>query len=264
MQQFIKYKSILFLFFIMISFFCYSQNAAFLKQGKIEFDRSLNAYVLMQKAMSFGDDDDNSSWRQQMMDQYKKNNPQFQVSKFTLLFNENKSIYSPVKVDAKMGGFFDLSQIAGSNTIYTDLSNNQRIAQKSLMQTQYLITDSARKFIWKITDEYREIAGFNCRRANGLMYDSVYVVAFYTDEIVPSSGPESFHGLPGMILGAAVPYENTTWFATKVYAQNVSDNDIQPPTKGKKYTFKESLETLKNSMNDWGKAGSFILNRFLL
>jgi GLPGLI family protein len=30
--------------------------------------------------------------------------------------------------------------------------------------------------------------------------DSVFIVAFYTDQIVTSGGPESFNELPGMIL----------------------------------------------------------------
>ncbi len=263
MQLSIKTIFVIFLFLFAFSFIAKSQNAAFVKQGKIEFERSLNSYTLMEKAMRFNDDD-NSSWREQMMAQYKKNNPQFQISKFTLVFNENKSLYSPVKVDAKMGGFFDLNEIAGKNIIYKDLTQNQTVAQKNLMQNEYLIADTSRKFIWKITDEYREIAGFNCRRANGIMHDSVYVVAFYTDLIIPSSGPESFHGLPGMILGAAVPYENTTWFATKVFTENVVDDQMKPPTKGKKYTFQEAIKTLRDAMKDWGKSGTFIFNRFML
>jgi GLPGLI family protein len=48
------------------------------------------------------------------------------------------------------------------------------------------------------------IAGFNCRRANAMIMDSIYVVAFYTDEILTTGGPESFSGLPGMILGVAL------------------------------------------------------------
>ncbi len=55
--------------------------------------------------------------------------------------------------------------------------------------------DSTRKITWKITDEMREIAGFSCRRANAIMLDSIYVVAFYTDQIPVSGGPESFSGL---------------------------------------------------------------------
>ncbi len=78
----------------------------------------------------------------------------------------------------------------------------------------------------------REIAGYTCRRANALVMDSIYVVAFYTEVIPVSSGPEIFSGLPGMILGVALPHENVTWFATSV-KDNDTLKEIKPPAKGK-------------------------------
>ena len=42
---------------------------------------------------------------------------------------------------------------------------------------------------WKFTDEYRNILGYDCRRVNGIMQDSVYIVAFYTPQIPVSGGP---------------------------------------------------------------------------
>jgi GLPGLI family protein len=39
-----------------------------------------------------------------------------------------------------------------------------------------IVQDSMKRIKWKITDEYREIAGYNCRRANGITPDSIYVI----------------------------------------------------------------------------------------
>ena len=86
--------------------------------------------------------------------------------------------------------------------------------------------------------------------------DSVFVVAFYTDQIMVSGGPESFGGLQGMILGLAIPRLHTTWFATKV--ENLSAKDEQQiiaPTKGKKITKDDLKEQLNKSLKDWGKEG---------
>ena len=99
------------------------------------------------------------------------------------------------------------------------------ITQKNVYDDLYLVKDSLRKIDWKITDETREIAGYECRRANAIVLDSVYVVAYYTIQIPFSGGPESFTGLPGTILGLALPHENMTWFATKVTEIPVSDKD---------------------------------------
>ncbi len=113
--------------------------------------------------------------------------------------------------------------------------------------------DTTRKIKWKITDETREIAGFTCRRANALVMDSVYVVAFYTEDILANSGPEMFGNLPGMVLELAVPRLHTTWVATRVDMVPVKDEDFAMPTKGKKVTSKELYETIQSSLKEWGK-----------
>lgn len=77
-----------------------------------------------------------------------------------------------------------------------------------------------KRITWRMTDEYREIAGYNCRRANGLTPDSIYVVAYYANELPVSGGPESINGLPGMILGLVVPSQHVSYFANKVELSN--------------------------------------------
>jgi GLPGLI family protein len=58
------------------------------------------------------------------------------------------------------------------------------------------------KIEWKLSpNETREFAGFMCRKATGVIFDSVYVFAFYTDEITVSGGPMGLHGLPGYDYG---------------------------------------------------------------
>ena len=84
--------------------------------------------------------------------------------------------------------------------------------------------------------------------------DSVVVVAFYTDEILASTGPESFGGLPGTILGLAIPRLYTTWFATKVELLQESEaQKILPPAKGKKATSKEMTDKVNTGIKDWGE-----------
>jgi GLPGLI family protein len=106
-----------------------------------------------------------------------------------------------------------------------------------------------------MTSETRNIAGFECRRANALIMDSIYVVAFYTDEIITPGGPESFCGLPGMILGVALPHQHVTWFATKLIDESLKPADFKIPTKGKVVTNASLKESLKESLKDWGKYG---------
>src|SRR5690606_25478053 len=130
--------------------------------------------------------------------------------------------------------YFSTSPITSQiNIIANDLTTKTSTIQKQVYEETFLISDSLRKIKWKITDEIREIAGYQCRRANGLMMDSIYVVAFYTDMIPVNIRPKSVSGLPGMILGGALAYENKTWFANKVSEKTVYNNNIAPPIKGK-------------------------------
>ncbi|REA60088.1 hypothetical protein DSL64_15520 [Dyadobacter luteus] len=60
--------------------------------------------------------------------------------------------------------------------------------------------------------------------------DSIYVVAFYTNEIHFSGGPESFNGLPGMMLEVFLPHDNVSWTAQRVTAEKISDEKLMPPS----------------------------------
>jgi GLPGLI family protein len=150
------------------------------------------------------------------------------------------------------------------NTIFTDLNASTASDQKKVFEETFLVKDSTRKINWKITSETRDIAGYTCRRANALILDSIYVVAFYTDEIPLSGGPEAFTGLPGMILGVALPHENITWFATKVTDVPIEDKALIPPKKGKQVNNKELLATLKSVMKNWGDYSQLYLKAFTL
>jgi GLPGLI family protein len=83
--------------------------------------------------------------------------------------------------------------------------------------------------------------------------DSIYVVAFYSDKILFPGGPESFTGLPGMILGIAIPRLHTTWFATTVTPGEVKEEELKSPTRGKKITekeYQELVEVIKLKMKE--------------
>ncbi len=220
-----------------------SQNAVFLSQGRIEFECKVNLWAQI----------DESPEDESFKDIDKKMVPQFKTSYFNLFFNNDKTLYKPGRENTDNNRLWP--EPAEDNTVFTNLMISSSVSQKNVFEQTFLINDSTRKIRWKITDETRNIAGFNCRRANALVMDSIYVVAYYTDEIITTGGPESFNGLPGMILGLALPHEHITWFATKVYTENIGNAQLVPPAKGKKTTSKALLATLQDLMKDWGRWG---------
>lgn len=230
--------------------------------GTVEYEKTLNLYALMKKNM-----DDNDGFVQSIFEAFKKDNPQFKKLKSTLTFTKDKSLFTPLPDENPLKNSFfweGAPTTQQTNVTYTDLGTNTSITQKKVFEEQFLMRDSLRKINWKITSETRDIAGYTCRRANALVMDSVYVVAFYTDEIPVSAGPESFTGLPGMILGVALPHENISWFATKVTDMTIPEGKVIPPAKGKAVNKKQLKAKLDDAIGNWGKEGREYLKLFML
>ncbi|WP_316842767.1 GLPGLI family protein [Pedobacter gandavensis] len=235
----------------------YAQNVRFTTDGVVEFERKVNMYATLKKRIN----KDNEAYLQVAYDTYKKNQPQFKIMKSTLTFSNDKSLFSPLPDTQKdAGGFWGGDpNSTQNNTIFNDYATSSFITQKKVFEETFLVKDSLRKINWKLTSETREIAGYECRRANAVIMDSIYVVAFYTDKIPVSGGPESFNGLPGMILGVALPHENITWFATSVKDRPVTAAELKAPVKGKAVNTKGLNDTLTGVLKDWGTYAQTIL-----
>lgn len=227
-------------------FFTASSQTQFILKGKIEFEKKTNMHKQL-------DSEEDETWRNMI----KKMTPPTKTSYFDLYFNGNKTIYNPgreVVTAQKAPDWFDGP--ATDNIVFTDLDQQNVISQKTVFDNIFNVQDSLRKIDWKITPDTRTIAGLDCKKATAVILDTVFVVAFYTEQIVTPGGPESFAGLPGMILGLAIPRLYTTWFATKLELVDVKETVLVPPKKGKKTNGAGLKTQLKPSMKDWGKMGA--------
>lgn len=216
----------------------------FIGSGKIEFEKKVN----MHKQMGEG------YWSEE----FRSRMPVYRTSYSDLIFDEHQSLYKAGReVEDKYKNFWS----AGSeeDLIYNNFDSGQTTATRQVFEKKFLMQDSMQPIEWRITGDSRTIAGFDCKKAVGKLYDSLYVVAFYTDQIVVPGGPSIYQGLPGMILGLAFPRFYTTFFATKVTLDNPKPNELVQPTKGKKTNrsdlFKQVREVFSKdrSENDWQK-----------
>ncbi len=219
-----------------------SAHAQYTVCGKIEYERKINVFAPI-KEMGWTD------W----LDNIKATTPQFSITYFDLLFDTTRSMYKPGKEAEGNDSKPYLVGPAKENIVYTDFIANKVTANKVVYEQKFLVVDSIRRIDWTVKDEIRTISDFKCRKAVGRICDSVYVVAFYAEDIVVSGGPEMFGGLPGMILELAIPRLHTTWVADKVELVTPKDTDFVLPEKGKKVTEKELSETIQSSFKDWGK-----------
>jgi GLPGLI family protein len=208
----------------------------FILSGKVEYEKKVNMY----KKMGTGF----------FADEMKSKLPQFRTSYFDLYFNQQASIYKPgQEVEDKYKNFWGT---ASDEIIYNNFDSLKTNTYKQVFEQTYLLQDSLIQLEWKITNETRTIAGYECKKAVGRFMDTIYVIAFYSEEILVPAGPEWCTGLPGLILGLALPRLNTTWFATKLELMQPTTKDFAIPTKGKKTNRKEMYKTILNATKDWG------------
>lgn len=223
---------------LLLCLYAIPATGQFTLQGHIEYERKSNLFKLWE-----GND-----W----MEGFKKQIKPFMITYSNLAFTERASHYTP-------GRDGDVPKIpwglppGADNDIVHEFTNSSVIAAKNIYEEHFLIRDSTAHLQWRIGTELRTIAGYTCRKAVARICDSVYVVAFYTDDIPVSGGPEQMGGLPGMILELAVPRLFTTWAATKVELLTVKEEELKAPAKGKAITHAALEKRLLDGLKDWGK-----------
>ncbi|MDZ4793857.1 MAG: GLPGLI family protein [Bacteroidota bacterium] len=220
---------------------------------KVEFEKTTSVRQLMKELQ------EGNSWYEQNKERYAVS----MLSYYDFTGDTSKSLYQPGK-DVPVDPRSWYRPMGDKNVVYTDYKRGISIAQKPVFEETFLIEDSLAKIKWKITGDVRNIAGYDCRKAVGILNDSIAVFAFYSDELLINGGPEGIQGLPGMILGVGIPRLHATWFATKVEVFDVKMNKVTPATKGKKVSRSSLMTTLSVLANDWGTYGSKMLVNFII
>lgn len=230
------------LIFIAIMLLSAASNAQqFVDKAVIEYEVSTN----LKKTMS------NDSWDEMI----KENLSDLKISYFTCTFADNKSLYKFDRWSPKTKIPKHEKDADEENIWYLDFTARKMNMQKLIAGTNFVIADSVPKIEWKITNEHREIAGYNCRKAVGKIMDDVYVFAFYTDDITISGGPCSINGLPGMILGLSIPRLYTSFIATKIEVKNMDTAVLKPITAKKTYDLLGLKTLITEKTEDWFKWG---------
>ena len=218
-------------------FFAAANAQQFINKAEIEFEVNTN----LKKTMS------NDSWDEKM----KENLSELKTSFWTYSFAENKSIYKFNRWSPKTRIPKYEKDQDEENVWFYDFTTKYKNIQKQVASTNFVIADSINNIEWKLTNENREIAGYNCRKAVGKIFDDVYVFAFYTNDITISGGPCSINGLPGMILGVTIPRLYTSFMATKVNMTVANIDEIKPIAAKKTYNSNELKTTLTDVTKDW-------------
>jgi GLPGLI family protein len=205
--------------------------------GKIVYERKTNLYKKFK-------DDNVKEWIRE--------EDRNKVDLFELYFNDTSSLFRPQDSDLRE----KMSWATSKNVVYQSPATNLRLSEKSIWGEKLYLADTIAKRQWKITESKRVISGYNCRKAIWQQNDSTRIYAWYTDEIIPSVGPESFCGLPGAILGLATEDGGVIYFAKSVEVSVPEFQALIPkPGKSKVYTEPELRAKLQKDFgkNPWGK-----------
>ncbi len=214
------------LFFVLFLFSFIVKFEAQITSAKITYERKTNLYK------KFKSKDYVLRWI--------KEEDKIKIDYFELFITDSCSVFRPQENELKE----NYSWTTSKNTVYQYPDQNKRYLIKTMWGEELHLTDTLRKREWHVTESTRKIAGYVCRKAIWHVNDSTRIHAWFSYDITPSAGPESFNGLPGTILGIANEDGGIVYFAKKIEILKPEAKLFVPPKKKKIYTVTELIAEL--------------------
>lgn len=226
-------KSVILFFSMILPFMIQAQ----LKEGTVIFTETLQLNIELPEDME-----------EQMKDMI----PGSQSYTKSLLFNEKESLYTDyepaenedIEVAHESDGMeFKMVMKRPENIHYANLESGDFINSREFFGRMFLIDGTTKNLSWKLTGEQKKVLDYVCQKAT-FKDDEMEVVAWFTPQIQVSAGPDSFAGLPGLILEVDIDNGERTIVASSVNMEALSADAITAPSKGKKVS-KEKFEKIQ-------------------
>lgn len=167
-----------------------------------------------------------------------------------LFFNETQTKYESSEEKAEPeeeGGYAWRKEMF---FLKRDFDKNTQFDGRTIMSKGYLIEDTLLIPKWRILNDLKEVAGHVCMKAT--LTDTVRkqtIVAWFAQDLPHKGGPESFFGLPGMILEIDVNDGAMILTADLIEMKKLT-NELDPPAKlkGKKIKQADYEKLIKEQM----------------
>jgi GLPGLI family protein len=243
-----------------------------MKEGKISYERKINMH------------------RNLPDPQMKSMVPEFRTDKFELIFNENASLFRSVVDDEAPDPFANAGGGGGgmrmnfrmptANT-YTDLAKQMQYEERAFFEKEFLIIDSLKQYKWKLSEETKTIAKQLCKKATTMITapqmrmrvsvtsggnntdttantprapKETELVVWYAENIPVSFGPDSYSGLPGVIM--EIDQDNGANVTTAVeVSAKYPKKELIAPSKGDKMNRAQFQESMQKLMQDMQRGG---------
>ena len=258
------------IFFSSLIFLIVTNVMAQQKEGKIIYQRTIQ----MQIVTNDGPGDEEHTM------------PRSRTDKFEMNFANGQMIWKQLEdemqddnMDGSGGGVFIRTMGGGvEDAVFCDFEKGRKVETREFFDKKFLITDSIRSGNWKLSDETKTILNHVCRKAssqrigkrmmmtmdNGKMErkeidDTSTIVAWFTNDILVSAGPEMQGQLSGLILGMETNNGRTVYTALEI-SPKADIAAIKEPTKGKKVTpdeFTKERNKMMDEMEKNNQGGNF-------
>lgn len=213
--------------------------------------------------------------KKQMMARMKN----FLEKTYTLSFNKNESSFKEeVKLDAPGSSGPRWGASNGQGSIYKNLKDREMIEDVEQFSKRFLVVEPMEQPKWELGTESKKIGQYTVYKATmttvdtkidwggifrrgrrGAQKDStktkdnaaqkmLNVTAWYTPQIPVSSGPESYWGLPGLIL--ELNADRTTMLCTEIVINPSEPVSIEKPKKGTKVTREKYNKIIKQKTEE--------------
>jgi GLPGLI family protein len=240
-------KKILLIIGLLVSIFAaYTLSAQ--SEGKIAYEIKVN----MHRTLPPGRED-----MKQMM-------PEFNIHHDLLVYKGNESYYTPVEDEPEeeeiQDGAMHMRFRRPMSEYYFNIDQSAKIVQREFFGKQYLIKDTIRIHPWKLSDETKTIQGYVCKSASFVdPKRKQKVVAWYTEQIRPFLGPESFNTLPGTVLQVDINDGERIVTAEKIEFGTLAKDELRIPTKGTKVTEEEFTKIVDETHKKMGGPDQVII-----
>jgi GLPGLI family protein len=193
---------------------------------------------------------------------------------YTLTFNKSASSFKEdVKLDAPGASGPSWGKSNGQGSIYKNTKDKKMIEDVEQFSKRFLVTEDMEPSQWEMGTETKKIGQYTCYKATLVKEDknidwgSIFsrrgnkkkdstntkenkpdkkmltVTAWYTPQIPVSTGPDTYYGLPGLIL--ELNAGRTVMLCTEVAISTKEALEIEAPRKGEEVSRDEYNKIVK-------------------
>jgi len=179
--------------------------------------------------------------------------PEYDVTKDQLFFNPVESLYKPVEEEeedfAEENGPVRMHIRRPSADIYVHPASGRHLVSQEFMGKRYLIEDTLKVTPWKFGTEIKTIQGYPCKQASYRNEERKQdIVAWYTDQLRASMGPENFNALPGTILQVDINNGERVITAIKIEGRPLKKSEMKIPSSGQRISQKAFSKMMDEQM----------------